>query len=177
MGRSTLVYIVILLVLCGGSYYYGTRSVTIVETTTIQYDTIRVDVPAEAVEQKEVEERVVYLTRVDTLTIRDSVLVYVPISEYTFKADSLYKITARGYDVNLTSVELYDRTITTTTTLIKSPTWEVAAVGGVNPFVQWVGGSATWRRSRWRASADVGYDFKNATPYVGVSGGVILFTK
>ncbi len=53
------------------------------------------------------EKRVVDTTYI---VVRDSIFVPVPISEYRFKEDGLFDITARGFDVSLSNVTVYPKT-------------------------------------------------------------------
>lgn len=138
MSKSVIFYIILLLLLCAGSFWLGTQQKEIVESvkTVVELDTVFINAPAPPSNVTPAEPKIVYLTEYKTDTVtntivkteRDSVMVYVPISDYTFEKDSLYKITARGYDVRLTAVELYNLNTTTTATL-RAPTqhWSVNA--------------------------------------------------
>ena len=54
----------------------------------------------------------------DSLIIRDTVKVYVPINKYIFEEPNQYKIEASGYEVTLDKVELYPTTVYKTETKI-----------------------------------------------------------
>ena len=54
----------------------------------------------------------------DTLIIRDSIKVYVPINNYLFEEPNKYKIEASGYEVSLDKVEIYPTTMYKTETKI-----------------------------------------------------------
>lgn len=61
-----------------------------------------------------VVEKIAYKEKkiVDTVfvTVRDSIFVPIPISEYRFKEDGLFDITARGYEVSLSNVTVFPKT-------------------------------------------------------------------
>lgn len=61
----------------------------------------------------EVEKRVVDTTYI---TVRDSILVPIPMSEYRFFQKDLYDITAYGYGVLLSNVTVYPKTVYQTVT-------------------------------------------------------------
>ncbi|MFI3322868.1 MAG: hypothetical protein R3Y50_10175 [Rikenellaceae bacterium] len=117
-----VLYIGLLLLLCAGSYWLGTKQseVEIKTETVTKIDTVLIDSPLPPIKIDSIETKIVYLTKADTLrdTITTKIPVYLPIKEYTFEQDSLYKIKAKGYDVKLTSVEMFNRN---TTTIIKEP--------------------------------------------------------
>lgn len=108
---------------------------------TIVYEKVRIDTMWCTRVEK------VYLTKVerDTVTLRDTVLVEVPI--YTYIAqDSLYRVEAEGFNVRFKSVEVYPKTVyKERTNVIKE-------------------------RNRWGVGVQVGYGVSKdkLTPYVGV---------
>lgn len=80
----------------------------------------------------------------DTLIIRDSVKVYVPISDYIFEEPSKYRIEASGYEVKLNKLEIYPTTVYNTETKIvkKKPKFGIGVQVGygisnnsVSPYV------------------------------------------
>ena len=54
----------------------------------------------------------------DTIIIKDSVKVYVPINKYLFEEYSKYRIEASGYEVSLDKIEIYPTTMYKTKTKI-----------------------------------------------------------
>ena len=117
----------------------------VVEVERVEYDTIvRTEVVADTVERVKVVYRTlpsVEVVRTDTLVVRDTVRVAVPISRYTF-ADSLYKCEVEGYEVSLKWMEVYPKTIYRTQVVTKPSRWGVGVqVGygmsreGVSPYV------------------------------------------
>lgn len=126
---------------------------TIIVTDTIpQYFPKPVEVIKTKVDYK-------YLTKVanttDTLTLRDSVLVEVPIESKHYHANE-YDAWVSGYEPSLDSIKVYQRTeyITETITRHKPP----------NRFTVGIQGG-------------YGYGFKSKTwePYVGVGIGIRIF--
>ena len=61
----------------------------------------------------EVEKRVVDTTYI---TVRDSVLVPIPMNEYRFFQKGLYDITAYGYNVSLSNIIVFPKTVYQTVT-------------------------------------------------------------
>lgn len=119
----------------------------VVEVERVEYDTIvRTEVVADTIERVKVVYRTlpsVEVVRTDTLVVRDTVRVAVPISRYTF-ADSLYKCEVEGYEVSLKRMEVFPKTIYRTT-IVREP-------------------------SRWGVGVQVGYGLcrEGLSPYVGL---------
>lgn len=118
--------------------------------TVVRIDTIiRENVVFDTVYIK--EQVPVYLPKYDTITstilVHDTVLVTVPISQYT-KRDSLYFVQVSGFDVRFDKIEIYPKTIIRT------------------EFLK--------NKSRWGFGLQVGYGVSlsgcniRASPYVGV---------
>lgn len=88
-----------------------THKVEPIEVERVVYDTIiHEQVKVDTMWRTRVEK--VYLTEVrrDTLLVRDTVLVEVPI--YTYIAqDSLYRVEAEGFNVNFKRIDVYPRTV------------------------------------------------------------------
>ena len=85
-----------------------TETKYITDTTTIEkIDTV------EVTEVVVVEKRVVDTAYV---TVRDSIFVPIPISTYRFTQNGLYDITAHGFNVSLSNVTVYPKTIYQTVT-------------------------------------------------------------
>lgn len=131
------------------AFWLGYRSATpdVVEVERVEVDTVVMrEVVADTIERVRVVYRElpsVEVVRTDTIVVRDTVRVAVPISRYTF-ADSLYRCEVEGYDVELKRMEVYPRTIYRTQTITK--------------------------QSRWGVGVQVGYGMsrEGITPYVGV---------
>lgn len=62
---------------------------------------------------KEVEKTV---TDTAYIVVRDSIFVPIPMSDYRFSQKGLYDITAHGYNVSLSNVTVYPKTVTNTVT-------------------------------------------------------------
>ena len=72
--------------------------------TVVVVDTVRTDVLVPSF---------VYIVRYDTVFIRDTVVVSVPITASVFSSD-MYRMTVEGYNTRLLDVEVYPRTVTVT---------------------------------------------------------------
>ncbi len=117
----------------------------VVEVERVEYDTIvQREVVADTIERVKVVHRTlpsVEVVRTDTLVVRDTVRVAVPISRYTF-ADSLYRCEVDGYEVSLKRMEVYPKTVYRTQVVTKPSRWGVGVqVGyglsreGLSPYV------------------------------------------
>ena len=85
-----------------------TETKYLTDTTTVtKIDTV------EITKIVEVEKRVVDTTYI---TVRDSVLVPIPMSEYRFFEKGLYDITAYGYNVSLSNIIVFPKTVYQTVT-------------------------------------------------------------
>lgn len=85
-----------------------TETKYITDTTTVErVDTVEVN------KIVEVEKRVVDTTYI---TVRDSILVPIPMSEYRFFQKGLYDITAYGYNVSLSNIIVFPKTVYQTVT-------------------------------------------------------------
>jgi hypothetical protein len=88
-------------------------------------DTLRESYPVE-VEREVVRTEYKYLTRVerDTITLRDTILVEIPIEEREYKGKD-YRAVVGGYNPYLKSIEVYPTTkyINTTETVTKRKRW------------------------------------------------------
>ena len=116
----------------------------------------------------EVEKRVVDTTYI---TVRDSVLVPIPMNEYRFFQKGLYDITAYGYNVSLSNITVFPKTVYQTVTntvekevLVKQKPSLFASVGIDHisgEFSPNVGLFLSWN-SRWILGAKVGIYANNA---------------
>lgn len=140
--KNTL-YIVGLVVAFFVGHYLATPEV--VEVERVEYDTIvQREVVADTIERVKVVYRnlpSVEVVRNDTIVVRDTVRVAVPISRYTF-ADSLYKCEVEGYEVSLKRMEVYPKTVYRTQVVTKPSRWGIGVqVGygmsreGVSPYI------------------------------------------
>lgn len=85
-----------------------TETKYLTDTTTVtKIDTVEVP------KIVEVEKRVVDTTYI---TVRDSILVPIPMSEYRFFQKGLYDITAHGYNVSLSNIVVFPKTVYQTVT-------------------------------------------------------------
>ena len=150
---KSALYIVGLVVAFFVGYLLATPEV--VEIERVEHDTIvKREVVADTIERVKVVYRnlpSVEIVRNDTIVVRDTVRVAVPISRYTF-ADSLYKCEVEGYDVSLKRMEVYPKTIYRTN-IVREP-------------------------SRWGIGVQVGYGMsrEGLSPYVGVGVSYNLIT-
>lgn len=131
-----LIIIVGLLIYILGQGCARTRNVHLEEEVKIEmkYDTITINNPLHDT---------VYLTKhvphylevvsIDTVTVKDSVLVYIPIKEYVFEEPNKYKINVSGFDVQMNSIEVYPKTVTIceTKTIKTKPRWGLGIQVGV----------------------------------------------
>jgi opacity protein-like surface antigen len=110
---NNIVGFLIILVFIVPTFILGRYSVSPepIEVERVVYDTItNTEVRVDTMWRTRVEK--VYLTEVrrDTVTVRDTVLVEVPI--YTYVAqDSLYRVEAEGFNVRFKRVDVYPRTV------------------------------------------------------------------
>ncbi len=145
--------ILIAIAIVVGAFFLG-RSTTPTPDAEVRIktDTIRVvEVRPDTIYQDKYITR--YLKTTDTLTVTqiDSVLVYVPINTYIFQ-DSTYRAEVQGYEVELKSMEVYNKTI-----------YETKVVKVNN---------------RWGVGVQVGYGIcgTKLSPYVGVGVSCNLIT-
>lgn len=120
--------------------------VTKTDTVTVtRIDTFRYDKPVP-----------VFVRSTDTLVVHDTILV----KEQKVYSDSTYTAWVSGYQTNLDSIEVYQRTVTNyitnevtkTVTKIKKPKWVISVGGGI------------------------GYNGK-VEPYVGLNAGYVIWSK
>lgn len=124
--------IAILSVVLGISFSRPIKEIEVVkhitDTTTIEkVDTLIIT------KIKEVEKVV---TDTTYLVYRDSIYVPIPMSEYRFYQKGLYDITAHGYNVSLSNVAVYPKTVThTVTNTIEKEIivnqWDIYLGGGI----------------------------------------------
>lgn len=131
-----------------------THNVEPIEVERIVYDTIvNEKVKVDTMWRTRVEK--VYLTEVckDTVTLRDTVLVEVPI--YTYIAqDSLYRVEAEGFNVHFKRIDVYPRTVYRTQEKVVKTS------------------------DKWGLGVQVGYGAseQGLSPYVGVGISYNIFT-
>lgn len=102
--------------------------------TTTRTDTVFIDRPEEVVRWRD---RVEYLAVTDTIRVEDSVFVSVPIEVRQY-ADSTYRAQVSGWHPSLDWIEVYARTQTITSTIVKeAPRWSLGVTAG--PGVFWSG--------------------------------------
>lgn len=112
-GKIIASIIAAALLLCAGALL-GRRTAPIrIETKTeIIYDTItRTGVRRDTVFQTKVVYRELPVVRRDTITIRDTVKVAVPISRHIFSEEGLYYAEVDGFEVDMHKIEVFPRTI------------------------------------------------------------------
>lgn len=131
-----------------------TRKVEPIEVERVVYDTItRTEVRVDTMWRTRVEK--VYLTKVrkDTVTLRDTVLVEVPI--YTYIAqDSLYRVEAEGFNVAFKRIDVYPRTVYITQEKVVKTS------------------------DKWGLGVQVGYGAskQGLSPYIGIGVSYNIFT-
>ena len=88
----------------------------------------------------------------DTPTITETGEMEIPISRKEYKTDK-YKLSISGWRPSLDSIEIYEQTKIITNTKIKKPIFSITAGPGI------------------------GYDGQAFKPYIGVTAGIILWSK
>lgn len=134
---------------------YETKIETIIDTT-IRVDTLVVEKPVVKTE-KVVAEKIIY--------VHDTIKVAIPISEYRFFEDGLYDITARGYEVSLSNVTVFPKTVyqtitTTTEKTIYKDTWNLYLGAEIWAFNRQVVPSVNLTLKtpkKWLFGAKIGY--------------------
>ena len=138
--KAYLVIIAVLVLVLGLVLKRPERVITetkyLTDTTTVtKIDTV------EVTKIIEVEKRVVDTTYI---TVRDSILVPIPMSEYRFFQKGLYDITAYGYNVSLSNIVVFPKTVyqTVTNTVEKEvlvTNWDVFGGFGIWRFKdEWI---------------------------------------
>jgi hypothetical protein len=95
--------------------------------TATRTDTVFIDRPVEVVRWRD---RVEYLAVTDTIRVADSVFVEVPIEVRQY-ADSTYRAQVSGWHPSLDWIEVYARTQTITSTIVKeAPRWSLGVTAG-----------------------------------------------
>lgn len=95
--------------------------------TTTRTDTVFIDRPVEVVRWRD---RVEYLAVTDTIRVADSVFVEVPIEVRQY-ADSTYRAQVSGWHPSLDWIEVFARTQTITSTIVKeAPRWSLGVTAG-----------------------------------------------
>lgn len=131
-----------------------THKVEPIEVERVVYDTIIHErVKVDTMWRTRVEK--VYLTEVrrDTVTVRDTVLVEVPI--YTYIAqDSLYRIEVEGFNVRFNRIDVYPRTVYITQDKVVKTS------------------------DKWGLGVQVGYGAskQGLSPYIGIGVSYNIFT-
>lgn len=153
---NTIYKILIILFLFVSAFYMGRNSAKerVVEVERVVYDTIIHErVKVDTMWRTRVEK--VYLTEVrrDTVTVRDTVLVEVPI--YTYVAqDSLYRVEAEGFNVRFHRIDVYPRTVYRTQEKVVKTS------------------------DKWGVGVQVGYGAskQGLSPYIGIGVSYNIFT-
>lgn len=95
--------------------------------TATRTDTVFIDRPVEVVRWRD---QVEYLAVTDTIRVADSVFVAVPIEVRQY-ADSTYRAQVSGWHPSLDWIEVYARTQTITSTIVKeAPRWSLGVTAG-----------------------------------------------
>lgn len=156
------------------------------DTVTI-WDTIPHWYPV-PVETKPQKPQYKWLTRVetttDTLLMRDSVLVEVPIESRHYNSPE-YDAWVSGYMPSLDSIKVYQKTeyITETITMMKPPNkWEFDVVGGIDyntakdRYVPYALGELTYKPNRLQVGIQGGVVKNgNVEPVIGVKAKIRIF--
>ena len=146
----------VLIALFVAAFFLGrhTHKVEPIEVERVVYDTIiHEKVKIDTMWRTRVEK--VYLTEVrrDTVMVRDTVLVEVPI--YTYIAqDSLYLVEAEGFNVHFKRIDVYPRTLYRTQEKVVKPS------------------------DKWGLGVQVGYGAseQGLSPYIGIGVSYNIFT-
>lgn len=146
-----------LLILCLSTFFTGRLSKTCNIISEERIDTVIDTLVIESIILDTVEvirKDVVYLPKVkvenDTITVTDSVYVEIPISNYTFQSPGEYKLEATGYNVEISSIQVYPKTIYKETVKVKKDRWGLGIQLGVG---------ATYRHEK---------PYIQFSPYIGV---------
>ena len=124
------------------------------------------------------------ITQWETLTKHDSVQVQVPITSKHY-GNEQYDAYISGFEPNLDSIFVYQKTeyITTTITKIKPPDkWDLNVVGGIDyntasqKYTPYAGGEFMYKPNRFQVGVQGGV-VKNdkVEPYVGVKAKYTIF--
>lgn len=153
MKKHHSIFIVVLLI---ATFFLGrhTHKVEPIEVERVVYDTIvNEKVKVDTMWRTRVEK--VYLTEVrkDTITLRDTVLVEVPIYTYIAK-DSLYRVEVEGFNVNFKRIDVYPRTVYRTQEKVVKTS------------------------DKWGVGVQVGYGAskQGLSPYIGIGVSYNIFT-
>ena len=150
---------------------YETKIETIIDTT-IRVDTLVVEKPVVKTE-KVVAEKIIY--------VHDTIKVAIPISEYRFFEDGLYDITARGYEVSLSNVTVFPKTVfetitNTVETTVYKDTWNLYLGAEIWAFNRQVVPSVNLTLKtpkKWLLGVKIGY-YEGGVVYGGQIGYKIL---
>lgn len=118
-----------------GTCLTTTDTIFITDTITIKVDDQDIIRREELGERNYRVEVVDTIVRTDTIMVKDSVWVRLPIEQRVYE-DSLYKAWVSGYDARLDSIRIYrpTRTITITNEKKQSPiSWGMQAGVGITP--------------------------------------------
>lgn len=156
MDYYRLIRHIIIIGLLVATFFLGrhTHKVEPIEVEKVVYDTIvHEKVRVDTMWRTRVEK--VYLTEVrrDTVTVRDTVLVEVPI--YTYVAqDSLYRVEAEGFNVRFKRIDVYPRTVYRTQEKVVKTS------------------------DKWGLGVQVGYGAskQGLSPYIGIGVSYNIFT-
>lgn len=156
MDNHRLIWLIIAIGLLVATFFLGrhTHKVEHIEVERVVYDTIvHEKVRVDTMWRTRVEK--VYLTEVrkDTVTLRDTVLVEVPI--YTYIAqDSLYRVEVEGFNVDFKRIDVYPRTVYRTQ------------------------GKVVKTSDKWGVGVQVGYGAskQGLSPYIGIGVSYNIFT-
>lgn len=149
-------HLIIIIGLLVATFFLGrhTHKVEPIEVERVVYDTIVSEkVRVDTMWRTRVE--TAYLTEVrrDTVTMRDTVLVEVPI--YTYVAqDSLYRVEAEGFNVHFKRIDVYPRTVYRTQEKVVKTS------------------------DKWGLGVQVGYGASDqgVSPYIGIGVSYNIFT-
>lgn len=174
----------------GGKAIYDKPINTKVERDTIRItDTIPHYYP-KPMEVEKIRTEYKFLTRVKTdtvtnlLTLHDSVLVQVPITQKHYK-DKEYDAWVSGYEPSLDSIKVYQQTqiITEVRTISKPPNrWELDLVGGIDyntvnkKYAPHAGGELLYKPNRLQVGIRGGIEYTDKVePVVGAVAKIRIF--
>lgn len=157
--KRTIFFIFCALALAAGSYLIGNRhgkrkALAEVEQRTdtlIVTDTIRVSEPV-YVTKTILRTDTMRLAVIDTLIVRDSVLVQVPIERREYRDTSYYAVVS-GYRASLDYIETYERVKYITLHSKDKARWGIGVQAGYGYSVHggspYVGVGVSWNVIRW----------------------------
>lgn len=163
--KDKFTYILVLLLLVGVAFLVGRCTKKPVEVEVVQvdtvtiYDTTFIDKPYPVTEKVV---KTIYIPVTDTLRMHDTTFVALPRTQKEY-SDSLYRAWVSGFQPNLDSIAIFQKTqyITKTVSVPRLPKMaispDVSALGGPGMFFLGAGAKLDMWAGNWRLSPGVDY--------------------